>query len=238
MKARIKFAKRGYMKFIGHLDIMRFFQKAIRRANLDIAYSAGFNPHQIMSFASPLGVGNTSEGEYIDVELRSVTTSQDMMSRLNQAMVEGLEILSFVGLEDKAKNAMSILAAADYRVTIKKEAIPENFAQKIAEFYNQTEILVQKKTKKSEKEVDIRPMILEMHIEDETITDTCSVFLRVLSGSSQNLKPDLVLEAFDSYFEIEHNPFVYEICRLEMYANTGTEEMPVYQPLSELGYEI
>lgn len=54
MKVRVKFAKYGCMKFIGHLDVMRFFQKAIRRAGIDVAYSTGYSPHQIMSFASPL----------------------------------------------------------------------------------------------------------------------------------------------------------------------------------------
>ena len=63
MKIRIKFAKQGTMKFIGHLDVMRYFQKAMRRADVDIRYSEGFSPHQIMAMASPLGVGLTSVGE-------------------------------------------------------------------------------------------------------------------------------------------------------------------------------
>ena len=71
MKVRIKFSKNGPVKFIGHLDVMRYFQKAIRRAEVDIAYSKGFSPHQIMSFAAPLGVGQTSESEYFDIELPS-----------------------------------------------------------------------------------------------------------------------------------------------------------------------
>ena len=68
MKTRMRFTKTGSMKFIGHLDCMRFFQKAIRRAKLDVAYSQGYSPHQLMSFASPLGVGITSDGEYLDVD--------------------------------------------------------------------------------------------------------------------------------------------------------------------------
>lgn len=67
IKVRIKFSKHSSMIFIGHLDIMRYFQKAMRRADIDIAYSAGFNPHQIMSFAAPLGVGLYSNGEYLDI---------------------------------------------------------------------------------------------------------------------------------------------------------------------------
>lgn len=71
MRIRIKFKKYGAMKFIGHLDMMRYFQKAMRRAEIDICYSEGFSPHQIMSFAAPLGVGITSDGEYLDIEVNS-----------------------------------------------------------------------------------------------------------------------------------------------------------------------
>ena len=92
MKTRMRFVKCGSMKFIGHLDCMRFFQKAIRRAKLDVAYSKGYSPHQLMSFASPLGVGLTSDGEYIDVEFYSLPdlSLPDLVTYLNQFMRENL----------------------------------------------------------------------------------------------------------------------------------------------------
>ena len=86
MKIRIKFRKQGIMKFIGHLDIMRYFQKAMRRAEIDICYSEGFSPHMIMSFAAPLGVGITSEGEYFDIEVLSTQDSKTALKKLNDAM--------------------------------------------------------------------------------------------------------------------------------------------------------
>ena len=89
MKVRVRFAKYGSMKFIGHLDIMRFFQKAIRRAGIDIRYSEGFSPHQIMSFAAPLGVGMESLGEYMDIELVSASDPQEIKEALNGQMVDG-----------------------------------------------------------------------------------------------------------------------------------------------------
>ena len=70
MKIRIRFMKRGTMQYVGHLDLMRLFQKVFRRSGFDVAYSNGFNPHQQMSFASPLGLGLTSIGEYLDVSLQ------------------------------------------------------------------------------------------------------------------------------------------------------------------------
>lgn len=112
MKIRIKFAKYGAMKFIGHLDTMRFFQKAIRRADIDVKYSEGFSPHQIMSFAAPLGVGIESYGEYMDIEVLSITSAEKIKQALSQVMVEGVEILDVSVLPDQAKNAMASVAAA------------------------------------------------------------------------------------------------------------------------------
>ena len=69
MKIRLRFSKQGQMKFIGHLDMVRYFQKVMRRSEVDVAYSEGFSPHQKMSFASPLSVGVLSRGEYFDLKL-------------------------------------------------------------------------------------------------------------------------------------------------------------------------
>ena len=93
MKVRIKFSKQGPVKFIGHLDVMRYFQKAMRRAGIDIKYSEGFSPHQIMSFAAPLGLGLTSNGEYMDIEVNSMNSCETMVKQLNAVMVEGIEVL-------------------------------------------------------------------------------------------------------------------------------------------------
>ena len=82
MMVRVKFAKYGPLRFTGHLDVLRFFQKAIRRAGLDVVYTHGFNPHQVMSFAAPLGVGLCSVGEYMDVEIASSDGAEDFKKRL------------------------------------------------------------------------------------------------------------------------------------------------------------
>ena len=121
MKIRIKFRKYGTMKFIGHLDVMRYFQKAIRRSEVNIRYSEGFSPHQIMSFAAPLGVGITSKGEYVDIEVLDTENSKKMIDRLNAVMSEGFEILEYKLLPDDAANAMSIVAAADYSLVLNRK---------------------------------------------------------------------------------------------------------------------
>ena len=110
MKIRIKFAKTGVMKFVGHLDVMRYFQKAIRRAELPIAYSEGFSPHMLLSFASPLGVGISSTGEYFDMVLAEDMKTDEIVKRLNATMVEGMEVISARHVPDgKASKAMSLV---------------------------------------------------------------------------------------------------------------------------------
>ena len=108
MKTRMRFVKCGSMKFIGHLDCMRFFQKAIRRAKLDVAYSKGYSPHQLMSFASPLGVGVTSDGEYIDVEFYSLPdlSLPDLVTYLNQFMTDEIFVTDIEIMPDGFKNSM------------------------------------------------------------------------------------------------------------------------------------
>ncbi|MEG0215416.1 MAG: TIGR03936 family radical SAM-associated protein, partial [Hungatella sp.] len=166
MKIRIKFSKLGAMKFVGHLDLLRYFQKAMRRAEVDICYSEGFSPHQVMSFAAPLGVGLTGTGEYMDIEVHSTKDSKTMIRQLNAVMVDGIQILSYRKLEDDSKNAMSLVMAADYTISFyeqKKPQDPDEFFREMKRFYDQEQILIEKKTKKSEKEVNIKPLILELH---------------------------------------------------------------------------
>ena len=234
MKARIKFRKNGVMKFIGHLDIMRYFQKAIRRAEIPIAFTSGYSPHMIMSFANPLGVGLTSDGEYFDIELTESIASKEAVRRLNEQMVDGMEIVSFVQIpDDKKSKGMSIVAGADYLSSVKNGNLPEDLAEKLEAFYAQNEICVVKKTKKSEKEVDIRPMIYKLECRNG------GIYMRVAAGSVQNLKPELVTEAFVRYLGMEADAVTFTHHRLETFAESeDADGKTVLVPLDALGTEI
>ena len=222
------------MKFIGHLDIMRYFQKAIRRAEIPIAFTSGYSPHMIMSFANPLGVGLTSDGEYFDIELTESIASKEAVRRLNEQMVDGMEIVSFVQIpDDKKSKGMSIVAGADYLSSVKNGSLPEDLAEKLEAFYAQNEICVVKKTKKSEKEVDIRPMIYKLECRDGKI------YMRVATGSVQNLKPELVTEAFVRYLGMDAEEVTFTHHRLETFAKSeNTEGQMILVPLDALGTEI
>ena len=235
MKVRIKFIKQGPVKFIGHLDIMRYFQKAMRRAEVDIKYSEGFNPHQIMSFAAPLGVGLTSNGEYMDIEVNSMKSPTDLMDRLNETMAEGIAVTECHILNDNAKNAMSLVAAADYSLKFREGKEPEDtegFFKNLLVFANQEHIFIMKKTKKSEKEVDLKESIYELRVEDKTI------FMKVSAGSADNLKPDLVMEAYDLWRGQASESFAFQIQREEVYGNVGDEENKIFLPLGRIGEAV
>lgn len=240
MKIRIKFRKFGIMKFIGHLDIMRYFQKAMRRADIDICYSAGFSPHMIMSFASPLGVGLTSDGEYFDIEIGNELSSASAVSRLNAVMAEGIEVLSFRKIpEEKAANAMSLVAAADYEVRFREQALPKEFAhadtfkKAWTDFCAQDTILVTKKTKKGERELDLKPLIYTASCQEDCI------FLRLSAGSADNIKPELVLAAFADFAGFTLPDFALLIHRKELYANLAKEgETRSLVSLEALGEEF
>lgn len=192
MKLRIKFRKYGAVRFIGHLDLMRFFQKMIRRANLDIAYSQGYSPHQIMSFASPLGVGLLSNGEYVDVEMNSVTTSEDMVKRLNKAGVEGIEILSIRKLPDDCKNAMASVAAASYTISFREGRAPKtDYCRQLPVFIESIEIPYEKETKKNTVMLDLKPAIYDL-----SINENGSIYMLVNASSAGNIKPGMVIDAF------------------------------------------
>jgi len=213
LKARIKFRKYGAMKFIGHLDIMRFFQKVMRRADIPIAFTGGYSPHMIMSFANPLGVGVTSDGEYFDIELVEEIDMQEAVKRMNDVMVEGIDVVNMVQISDeKKRTGMSIVAAADYLSTLRHGEFPTDWKEKAEGFMSQPEISIVKKTKKSEKETNIKPMIYKFGIQDD------SVFMQVATGSVENLKPEVVMQAFCQYLGMDMEGVAFAHHRVDVYA--------------------
>lgn len=237
MRVRVKFEKTGIMRYVGHLDLMRFFQKAVKRSELQIRYSEGFNPHQIMSFASPLGVGLTSEGEYMDIDLKADVSSADGLNRLNENMVEGLAITSFKYLPDDAEKCMSAVTAASYIVTYKDSKDDACYIDNICDlkkkFFDEAHAInIVKKTKKGERELDLKPLIYRFNIE---VKDGVPVYdLLLSSGSTDNIKPELVIKAFHEFLGLpEFDELSLDIHRVDMF--TGVPESLI--SLGEIGDE-
>ena len=201
----------------------------MRRADIPIAFTGGFSPHMIMSFANPLGVGVTSDGEYFDIELTEEIDMMAAVERMNQVVVEGIDIVNMVPIsDDKKQTGMSIVAAADYLSSLKSGIFPEDWKEKAGQFMNQPTISILKKTKKSEKEVDIKPMIYKFEVRDE------SVYMQVATGSVENLKPELVMQALCNYLGVDLETVSFAHHRLDVYANIGTEEKKEFVSLDQV----
>jgi len=221
MKVRIKFSKHGALKYIGHLDIMRFFQKTIRRSGIDIAYSKGFSPHQIMSFAQPLGVGIESEGEYFDIEMNSYPGDEYMVQALNDSSVPEIRILESRVIPDDMKNAMASVACADYRVSFRDGYYPDfDITESISRLLSKDSVMIIKESKKGTREIDIRPGLFELKFSDSIIQ------MLVDASSSGNIKPIQVIEAIYKEAGQILPPFSIDITRIDTY-RVQDEKAPV-----------
>ena len=172
-------------------------------------------------------MGITSDGEYFDGEFESVTTSNDMIDALNAVSVDEMKVTECVLLPDDAKNSMSVVSASDYVITFEERTSDYEKTKLIGsvmDFMAQNEIVILKKTKKSEREENIKPGIINCELRDD------SIYMLLSTGSEYNLKPELVMQALYAYTGIEHNQFHYHIHRLETYMDSPKGDlMPLYK---------
>ncbi len=208
---RAKFKRGDEVKFISHLDLMKVFERAIRRARLPIAYSQGFNPHPGMVFGLPLGVGVTSDAEYGDFEVADDGFPMDeFMNRLNLQLPQGLEILEVRPRQSK-QNIMATISAAEYVVVagVGPECDERVLKPAVNKYLARKEIFVKKKTKSGVKDINIRDMVFDLNFEVQPLGafNIIKFTMLVSAGSKANLKPELVLEslfeALEDGYEIE-----------------------------------
>ena len=181
----LTYEKTQNAKYVSHLDFVRMFGRAMRRAHLPIAFSEGFNPHPLLTFALPLSVGYTSECEILEIVLTEVLSPEEIVEKLNAVLPEGVKILS----AHTGKSNMKKLDVAHY------EVYPEKTPSGILDFLLMKEIFIEKKTKSGIKEVDIRPDIKDIKV------GLSKVEMILSAGSRSNLKPEVVIAAMNKYIE-------------------------------------
>ena len=230
IKLRLKFSKYGPIKFVGHLDIMRYFQKAIRRAGVDIKYSEGFSPHQVLSFAQPLSVGATSDGEYLDMTVNSMTSKEDIMNSLNKVMNEGIKIVAIEELDDQDKKAMTDTYAARYRVSMRHSAtVSDDWTESFVKYIQSDKLPAMKKTKSGEKEIDMKHMIFDYKIDK---TGLCVELLLCMS-SQETLKPALLFKGFYDSLGLEFDPSFIQLHRIDIYRLVEEDGQKYLKPFIE-----
>ena len=192
---RMKFEKHDEVKYIGHLDTMRTFTRCIKRTSLPIKFSKGFNPRVQLSFALPLGVGVTSDSEYVDLELEDEVDVIELKKELNSTLPDGFKIVNVVKSEN-SKSLMSLVKEAIYEIGIEFENDDdiEELVQKIENIFTQEVIEVEKQGKNKKIElVNIKPNILDIKVEVIGVS-SIRVTLHCNAGSENNLNPNLVVD--------------------------------------------
>lgn len=219
-KYRFCYAKFGDAKYVSHLDLIRLFSRAFKRAGVPLSYSEGFNPHPKMAIALPLSVGVTSECECLDAELDCVLKKEDV-ERLNEKMPMGIRMNAVAEIRQGMSKPADIRWAT-YRITTRSFGLTR---EKIEAFMNRESVIVEKKTKRKEAETDILPDITDLSLVGET--DEGSVLSMTLSaGSSASLKVDLVLAAMTRYIE-DFRLESYDVHRVRILDQNGRDLLSV-----------
>ena len=216
-RVRVKFSKYGPVKYVGHLDMMRFFQKAIRRSGLNIRYSEGYSPHQIMSFASPLSVGAESDAEYFDMDMITTPEPEEALQKLNAQCVPGIRVLSYIKLPENAPKAMAAVYASDYEIKLPGKTMTyagdmNALSEKITEYLARSEIIITKASKKGDRQINIRPLIMKL----EPVLPNI-LFARIRSGSESNLNVKVLAESFAGFCGIYSEDLLFSYTRKEVY---------------------
>ena len=212
MIIRVKYKKGEEVKYVGHLDSMRTFTRCLKRTNIPVEYSKGFNPRIQISFALPLGVGVTSDADYFDLTLESKMNIDLFLSELNSVLPLGFKVLEAKYIEDK-KSLMSLVKEAKYELTLKTNIEKE----KIENLLNEEKLIIIKegKNKKQNQELDIKPYILDYTVGGDAHIDPHNIILKIHStaGSVNNLNPLYLINIISEKLgEIED----YEIKREEL----------------------
>lgn len=195
IKVRTVFEKKGRAKYISHLDLNRFMMRAFRRSGLPIWYTEGFNPHPYVTFALALSLGFESSCEIMDFNLNEGVAFAKVKRALNDVMPEGIQILSVTTPQRKVTD----IAKAEYTVEYICEDT-EKMVSEIDDFMKKDEILIEKKTKKGMKTVDIKPVIEICDIRKKS--DRIFVDICLPAGTQNNFNPSLFTDALKSSAEI------------------------------------
>ena len=229
MRYLIKYTKESEIKFIAHLDLMRTIQKVVRRAQLPVKYSKGFNPHMALSIAQPLSVGVYSSGEYMDLILTEEVDEQEIIDRLNEKTASGIKFLTatrIVDVENQKKLPQAMALIDDCRYIIKVQYNDSaNLEEELKTLLEEKEWNTIKKSKKGEREVDIKALVYDFKFwikDNELVINTL-----IQSGSREHLSADLLVNYIKEKTTGANLDAFVDIKREEMYYLKGEKFEPL-----------
>lgn len=207
---RIKFRKAGRLQYISHLDLQRSMSRIIARAGLPVWYTKGFNPHPKLVFGVPLPVGVESDCELLDLRLDRDIPDEAVMDMLNAKLTDELCVL-----EINAPVAKFVdIAWADYRMVLKFEGASEDMAQNITKLLTTAPLMIVKKSKSGEKEVDITSMISNVSAGYDAEREAVELCARLACGQTENLNASVVVGVLQDKLGILTGDPTAEYCNI------------------------
>ena len=224
----IRFSKEGYICYTSHLDIMRLFQRAFKKAGIKLRYSQGYNPHPRMGFAQPLSLGYSSDCELIEFETEEELKPEEIKERMDATMGESLEITGCKPFPEGMKKLAGAVDSAVYLITIPLGKDKDETERiDIKQFMDNDEIIAEKKQKKSKemKKINIRGMIrkLDMCLQERDGEEVLTLAAELDAGSRSNLSPELLVTAFNDFFSLGADRADIDIKRTAINFDNGYE---------------
>ena len=198
-RMRVRYAKRGRMRFTSHRDFSRAFERALVRAQVPMAYSSGFNPHPRISYAGAAPTGSASEAEYLEIGLAREVDPADLRQRLDTALPPGLDVLAVVPA--RAGALADRLEASRWRIRLPGDA-PATVRSAVATFCSTDAVEVERMTKKGLRRFDCRGAVVALEVTSGSsqgvaeITEEnpeCAILEVVLRHGTPSVRPDDVL---------------------------------------------
>lgn len=227
-KLRFKFSRGNKLKYIAHLDLLRTFERAIKRAELPVAYSQGFNPRPKIIFGLPMPIGLTSKAEYADIEFKENVNPGIFESKLNLCLPDGLKVIK-AAEKNNRDNIMNQISAARYTIIFDPGKVVRGLDDMLHDMLSKEEIFVLKKTKKGLRYVNIRPMIYSLSLSAQN-GNTCSLDGFLSAGAENNLRIDVLMDALSK--ETGINLTILSMHRYALYCNKLNRWMDPFEVLN------
>jgi len=188
-RLRITYGKSGALKYTSNLDVAKIWERTLRRANLPILYTKGFNTRPRMQLASPLPLGITSDCELLDVSLREIIDTGGWIERIQAVSPNGLTIHSIKEVDPKSPALQTLIRSGEYHIRFEDGVARSELQQKIDDILAQDQIIVTRQRKRKTVQYDMRPLIINLSIDEYN-----NLQAHLAVGDQGNLRPDLLLE--------------------------------------------
>jgi radical SAM-linked protein len=226
-RLRLRYAKRGRLRFTSHRDFSRAFERAIGRARVPMAYSSGFNPHPRISYAGASPTGAASEAEYLEIGLARESDPAQVLTALDEALPPGLDVLEAV--VSRGGSLADLLTASVWRTRV-PDLTPGEARDAVRRFLDNDEVLVERMTKKGLRSFDCREAVVSLSASLGPDGDTeCAILEMVLRHGTPSVRPDDVLAGLrsSSGLEAAAAPFHERLAQGPLDPETGTVGDPL-----------